>query len=233
MRDSATFSHLMFADDIILFGEANLSTLDSMNSTLMTFFTLSGHSMNCNKSSLFFSPNTPTSIIDDFEQTLEVTSTRDLGIYLGFPLTVRKPTRRNLFFILEKVSSKLASWKTKTLSKAGRLILINSTLLSIPRYYMQAISFPKSILNKLDSITSGFFWGSSEQSRKISWISWKNICTPKELGGLGLVSNHDLNKVSLARTCWRLDNHINWAAGFLKEKYLGHRPVNFNKGSHI
>lgn len=50
------------------------------------------------------------------------------------------------------MSSKIASWKAKALSKAGIMILINSTLQAIPRYFMHLIDFPMYIKKKLDAI---------------------------------------------------------------------------------
>lgn len=44
-------SHLLFADDVILFGEANLSTLSSSKFVLGSFFEMSGQKVNEDKSS--------------------------------------------------------------------------------------------------------------------------------------------------------------------------------------
>lgn len=137
-------THLMFADDLILYGEASLSTLEAVSSTLSEFFRNSGQKMNKDKSKIYFSPNTSTDIKDEFEQELEVSAAADLGTYLGFPLSHKRPSLLKLMPIVDKFSKKLASWKSNCLSKAGRITLISSTLQAIPRYCMQGTLFQKN-----------------------------------------------------------------------------------------
>jgi hypothetical protein len=54
---------------------------------------------------------------------LGVSSTPDLGKYLGFPLKLNGRNARDFNFIVEKVQAKLSSWKSKLLSPAGRVVL--------------------------------------------------------------------------------------------------------------
>lgn len=138
---------------------------------------------------LYFSPNTSIDMRDDFEQEMNICSTNDLGIYLGFPLCHRKPSKNKLTFIIDKVASKLASWKAKSLNKAGRTILINAALQAIPRYYMHMIDFPIAIKNKLDSLCSNFFWTSKDKGKK-NYLDCleKKLCPKKLRGAWGLNS---------------------------------------------
>lgn len=207
-RGCTEISHLFFADDILLFGEANISTLLTIKSVLNNFLHTSGQKQNESKIMLFFSPNTSVEIMDEFEQEMNISSTSDLGTYLGFPLCHKKPSKNKLSFIIDKVEGKLASWKAKSLNKAGRLILINATLQAIPRYYMHLIDFPVAIKKKLDSICSNFFWNSNGNKKKISWIAWHKICKAKSTGGLDLSLHNTTNKIYLARLCWKLDNNL-------------------------
>ena len=121
---------------LILFGEATPQTLSAVNDTLREFFSISGQKMNTSKSKIYFSPNTSQDIRDEFEQDLDVLSAKDLGNYLGFPLSNKRPSKKHLLPIVEKLSKKLALWKSNCLSKAGRALLISTTFQSIPRYFM-------------------------------------------------------------------------------------------------
>lgn len=62
-------------------------------------------------------------------------------------------------FVVDKVRARFASWKTKFLSKAGKLYLISFTLFTISAYYMHAIVHPRSTLNNLDNVCDNFIWG--------------------------------------------------------------------------
>lgn len=84
-------SHLLFADGILLFGEANYQTLNSMKILLKKFYFIKCQKVNESKSMLYFSLNTSVEVRDEFEQEMSILTTNDLGTYLGFPLCNRIP----------------------------------------------------------------------------------------------------------------------------------------------
>ena len=65
-----------------------------------------------------------------------------------------------------------------------------------------------------------FFWRGGENNRKIAWISWETICTPKEVGGLGVRKLGAFNFALLGKWCWRMliDKGGLWYR-FLKARY--------------
>lgn len=142
-KNGTPISHLLFADDLLLFGETSHETLHGMSNTLDAFWDCSGQKMNPEKSKLYFSKFTPVSDKEMFTSFLKVPESPDLGIYLGFPLTDKRPTAAQVSHIAKKIRSKLANWKAKCLSKAGRLTLIKSTLTSVAAYSMQSLALPK------------------------------------------------------------------------------------------
>jgi len=42
-------------------------------------------------------------------------------------------------------------------------------------------------------------WGWGKEKRTMSWVSWKNLCKPKEEGGLGIRDIRKFNIVLLAK----------------------------------
>ena len=67
---------------------------------------------------------------------LGILATNNLGRYLGFPI-IHKGRVGNAFnFIIDKVQSKLAGWKSRLLLRAGRLVLAKSIAAPIAEYYM-------------------------------------------------------------------------------------------------
>jgi hypothetical protein len=54
--------------------------------------------------------------------------------------------------MMDKVLSKIAGWKAKTLSQAGRLILIKSVAAALPSHAMSSFLLPKSLCSELDRI---------------------------------------------------------------------------------
>lgn len=108
--------------------------------------------------------------------------------------------------VVEKVSSKLAGWKRRFLSLAGRITLTKSVLSSIPAHTMSTIALPASTLDQLDKIARAFIWSSSEGNRKQHLIAWEKICKPKREGGLGIRSAKEMNIALLGKLGWRLLN---------------------------
>ena len=102
-----------------------------------------------------------------------------MGKYLGMPVLQKRINKETYGEVIEKVSSKLAGWKSRFLSLAGRITLTKSVLTSILVQTMSTISLSISTLNQLDKIARAFMWGSSEGNRKQHLVSWDVICKPK------------------------------------------------------
>jgi hypothetical protein len=135
---------------------------------------------------------------------LGVSSTPNIGKYLGFPLRPNGRSSRDFDFIVEKVQAKLSSWKAKLLSPAGRVVLIQSVTSSIPAYYMQNVALSIRICSKLDKLNRDFLWGSSSDRKRIHMVGWDKVCKPKDKGGLGLYSTKSRNIALLAKLNWRV-----------------------------
>ena len=118
------------------------------------------------------------------------------------------------------MQSKLARWKSKCLSLAGRATLVKAVYSAIPSYTMQCNFLPISVSNQLDKLSRDLLWGSTSEKRKIHAVKWENVTKPKNLGGLGIRDNTTMNTVAMAKLNWRLQNEDNslWAR-ILKGKY--------------
>jgi len=58
--------------------------------------------------------------------------------------------------VIERFHKRLARWKSKLLSRGGRLTLLRSTLCSLPIYFMSLFTIPASIANRLEIIMRDF-----------------------------------------------------------------------------
>ena len=75
---------------------------------------------------LFFSKNTPDEIKEEIKNRFEAQVIRQHEKYLGLPSLVGKNKRNTFNDVKEKISKKLAGWKEKLLSKAGKEVLIKA-----------------------------------------------------------------------------------------------------------
>lgn len=152
-----SLSHLFFADDVLLFSRVDASSLNAIKRTLDSFLNSSGLVINQHKSSIWFSNNTPPSARSLAENILGFKFALNLGSYLGFPLGINKRVA-DFNSIVQKVCSKIDSWKSKNLSLPGKVNLIKSFCAPIAAYYMQCLSFPKSTCNAIDKTLRNFLW---------------------------------------------------------------------------
>ena len=127
-RGETSISHLLFADDVILLGEASVDQARLIKTCLQEFCTASGQKVSGQKSSILFSPNTNDAVRAGVCNIMEMPQTEDLGRYLGAPTINGRVTKATYQSIIEKVDKRLAGWKTKCLSLAGRATLIQATI---------------------------------------------------------------------------------------------------------
>ena len=150
-------------------------------------------------------------------------STHDLGKYLGMPVLQKRINKETFGEVLERVSSRLTGWKSKTLSFAGRVTLTKSVLSSIPVHTMSTIMLPQSTLDRLDRLARNFPWGSSSDRRKLHLVAWDKVCQQKNEGGLGIRRSKKMNKALIAKVGWRVMNneHSLWAQVVRKKYSVG------------
>ncbi|KAL9288897.1 putative ribonuclease H domain, reverse transcriptase zinc-binding domain-containing protein [Arabidopsis thaliana] len=136
------------------------------------------------------------------------------------PILQKRINKDTFIEVLERASSRLAGWRGRFLSLAGRLTLTKAVLASLPVHTMTTIVLPKSTLDKLDQLSRSFLWGSTPEKRRLHLIAWDRVCLPKAEGGLGIRSARPMNLALLSKVGWRLmkDRTSLWAR-VLRSKY--------------
>ena len=128
----------------------------------------SGQLLNRAKTSLFFSKNTPTDIKEEFKRRFDAQVIRQHEKYLGLPSLVGHSKRNTFMELKEKLARKLAGWKERLLSRAGKEILIKAVAQAVPTYTMSCFKLPDSICEELTSMVRNFWWGQKVDERKMS-----------------------------------------------------------------
>ena len=150
-------THLLFADNSLLFCKASSFECHIIKEILQIFEVASGQKINCEKSSIFFNTNTPSSTRDEIKMLLNTTSTEPFEKYVGLPPVIGRGKKQAFVEIKLCIQSKLSGWKTKLLSQAGREILIKFVAQAIPVYAMNCFLLPASFCDEINSMM-GQFW---------------------------------------------------------------------------
>ncbi|GJU39409.1 reverse transcriptase [Tanacetum coccineum] len=95
-RTCPVISHIFFADDSIFFCKASQAECESLVSILDAYSHASGQNVNFQKSSAFFSPNTPSGLQNDLCSFLQVKKMGPKDKYLGLPSVYGRNKRREV-----------------------------------------------------------------------------------------------------------------------------------------
>lgn len=213
-------SHLVFADDLLIFTRADVKSAQAVKEALEEFHHLSGLAANTDKSEIFFG-GTPPAIKEQILRILEFREGSFPVRYLGLPLVTGKLKRAQCLPLLEKIRGKLNLWYNKFLSFSGRLQLINSVLRGIQVYWTASFLIPITVHRSIDKIIARFLWGGMDEIRKIHKVAWDVCCLPREEGGLAILNSITFGQVGRVRIFWRaISNHSSVWAKWAKEVYL-------------
>jgi hypothetical protein len=129
----------------------------------------------------------------------------------------------SFIYLLERIIERLKGWKEKFLSLGGKEVLLKAIIQSIPVFAMGIFKLPKQLCKEINDAMSSFWWGDTEEKKKMHWFTWWRMCIPKNIGGMGFRDLHSFNLAMLAKQCWRLiSNPESLCAQVLRAKYYPH-----------
>ncbi|XP_026383413.1 uncharacterized protein LOC113278906 [Papaver somniferum] len=177
-------SHLFFADDCLLFANADLLNVNNLLQIIEDFGAASGQMVNFSKSIVHFSINVPQRFCRILSRRLKVPSMNPNEKYLGIPLLIGKNKKQCFEHLQDKVKNKLSIWGSSTLSQCGKSQQIRTVTNTIPAYTMSCLQIPMEIINNINVMQRDF---------------WH-----KDIGGQGFRYLKILNQAFLVRAAWRI-----------------------------
>ncbi|XP_057432117.1 uncharacterized protein LOC130724865 [Lotus japonicus] len=175
-------SHLLFADDLLLFIRANVEQVTLAKDILASFCKASGLRVNEGKSRAMGQKNLSQVMKSRLSDLTGISFSSNIGKYLGFPIFSTRATIRDFQFLVDRVNSRVASWKHHLLNRAGKTTLAQSVLSSMSTYCMQHAWIPTGVCDDIDAAIR------------------------RKLGGLGLRKARDHVTALLGENVWQVIN---------------------------
>lgn len=156
-KQGTTLSHLLFADDTLVFSADKEEYIHNIKGLLMCFELSTGLRINMSKSTAIG--------VGDFQHMHAVRSSLGYTFeeipfrYLGMPAGTNYRCKKIWDPFLESIDKRLAGWKRIYLSYGGRVVLIKSVLCSLAIYLMSCFSIPPDVAKKIERKMRTFLWG--------------------------------------------------------------------------
>lgn len=196
-------THLCFADDLLIFLDGSISSLQTVLRILKEFELRSGLAVSMQKS-CFFSSGLSTQEIETIQASTGMPSGTLPIRYLGVPLCTKKLTLQNCEPLIAQVKSRFTSWSLKTLSFAGRLLLIKTVIAGITTFWSSAFILPKACIARINFLCGLFLWKGNLEGHASARVAWSEVTKTKEEGGLGIRDLACWNKAACLKFVWLL-----------------------------
>ena len=104
-----------------------------------------------------------------------------------------------------------------------KIVLIKFVLFAQSIYLCSISLAPQSIIQEINGMLWNFLWqgGKATSNKKFNLISRDMVCSPKQLGGMGVRDPHDMNQALGEKILWRIcTGGSAWWKSTLHKKYM-------------
>ncbi|PKU61440.1 Putative ribonuclease H protein [Dendrobium catenatum] len=200
---SQKISHLLYADDVLLFTDAKKKNLRRLKEITEDYCSWTGQRINYHKYYMIYGKKVDRrkkKMIEDFMGFKAVNEME----YLGVKVALRRLKKRDYQFLLDKSLKKLNSWSNKFISLAGRMVLVNSVYVNFPVFISSHSLIPLGVLKEFEKLCRDIIWNKADGSHGLHYVAWNELCKPKALGGWGIKFAFSSVGPLRAKFAWKL-----------------------------
>ncbi|CAL1355157.1 unnamed protein product [Linum trigynum] len=211
-------THLLFADDTLIFCDASPDQILHITVTLACFQAVTGLKINLDKTVIYTVGDVPEP--EFFANILGCNWSSNPPKYLGYPLGAKLNVISFWYPILLNYKKKLESWSSRYLSAGGRLVLLKSVLSNLSGYYFSLFKAPKKVIEDMEKVQRKFLWSGFGDKRKTPLVEWRICKSNRNNGGLGIRDLATFNSAMLCKWLWKYGvNNNGWWRTLIDIKY--------------
>jgi hypothetical protein len=219
-RRAPGVSHLLFADDTLLFFRSSPQEASKVKKIIDTYANGTSQLINPAKCSVILSNSCSRIVQDEVLLILQVANDGLEDKYLRLPTPDGRMHRGRFMNLQAHLCQHLMACGDGLMSQRAREVLIKSIAQAVPAYVMGVFKLPFSVCDELRKLIRDYWLGVERGKRKMHWVNWNTLSRSKSQGGMGFRDMHLFNQALLARQAWRLITCSNsLCARVLKARY--------------
>jgi hypothetical protein len=158
-RRAPGVSHLLFADDTLLFFKASQEQATVVKNILESYSASTGQLLNPSKCSILFSNGCPDVVQGEIRNILHIDQQVFEGKYLGLPTPEGRMNKGKFESLQARLSKLIIEWGDGLMAQSAREILIKAIAQAIPTYIMGVFKLPLGLCDELTRLIRNYWWG--------------------------------------------------------------------------
>lgn len=196
----------MFADNLILITKVSRKSSRICLFCLDLYKEIIGQKTNHSKSALYLPSQCNKSLVILISRFLNIWLDKFLFLYLDVPIPPKKLSVSNCRSLLDKVAIAVNSWNHSTLSLAGKVVMISSSILPTLTYFVSIYFIPDTTIKDISKLVRKFRWVASSSNRGFHSIGWSLVTQNKSEGVSALKISSLLNTLSCLKIFFSILN---------------------------
>lgn len=145
-------SHLLFADDSLLFFKVQAEQAMKVKQVLQEYARSTGQLINPSKCSIMFGESCPVLERDKIKHVLEVAQENFEAKYLGLPTPDRRMHKGKFKSLQANLAKRILEWDDNHQSQAAKETLIKAVAQALPVYGMGVFKLPFGLCDELEKM---------------------------------------------------------------------------------
>jgi hypothetical protein len=158
-RCAPGISHLLFADDTLMFLKIKEQQAMVINTVLGQYEQGTGQLVNPAKCSIMFGKNCEDADKERTKEILNVSHVAEDEKYLGLPTPQGRMSKEWFKPTKERLVKCLTSWDERCMSTGAKEVLIKSVPQAIPTYVMGVFMLPPTLCDEMTRMIRYIWWG--------------------------------------------------------------------------